>query len=118
MRPIHACLSSLLALPFIAFADPVNINSADAATLDRELKGIGPARAAAIVAYRAAHGPFRSIDELALVEGIGQKVIDDNRDQMRVGTGARPAAMPATKPGAARGARPVAPQKPPTAPAR
>ncbi len=122
MRPIHACLSSLLALPFIAFADPVNINSADAATLDRELKGIGPARAAAIVAYRAAHGPFRSIDELALVEGIGQKVIDDNRDQLRVGAGtkpaAKPAAMPAVKPGAARGARPVAPQKPPTAPAR
>ncbi len=113
MRPIHACLASLLALPFIAFADPVYIITADAATLDRELKGIGPSRAAAIVAYRAAHGPFRSVDELSLVEGIGQKVIDDNREQLRVGAGANPGAKPAAKRGAVPGARPAAPKKPP-----
>lgn len=107
MRLSPVCLMCLAALPLVALAGPVNINTADAATLDRELKGIGPARAAAIVAYRKAHGPFRSIDELMLVEGIGQKVIDDNREQLRVNAGARPAAVPAApkRPSAAAPAR-------------
>jgi competence protein ComEA len=90
MRPFIACLLLCCALPLVALADPVNINTADAATLDRALKGVGPARAEAIVAYRKAHGPFKSIEELALVEGIGRRVIDDNREQLRVGTGAKP----------------------------
>jgi len=84
MRSIIACVLLCWALPITAYADPVNLNTADAATLDRELKGIGPARAAAIVAYRTQHGPFKSVDELALVAGIGQKVIDDNREVLRV----------------------------------
>lgn len=108
MRSIIACLLLCLALPLTAHADPVNINTADAATLDRELKGIGPSRAAAIVAYRTQHGPFKSVDELALVAGIGQKVIDDNREVLRVdrpagkatpaGKKAPAAGKPATKP--------------------
>lgn len=98
MRSIATFLLLLCALPLAAFADPVNINTADAATLDRELKGIGPSRASAIVAYRTAHGPFKSIDELTLVEGIGQKVIDQNREVLRVERGGKPAAAPAKKP--------------------
>lgn len=82
------CLALLS--PPLAWADPVNINSADAATLARELKGIGPTRAEAIVAYRTKNGAFRSIDELALVKGIGQRVIDQNRANLRVDR-ARPA---------------------------
>jgi competence protein ComEA len=83
-------------------AGPVNINTADAATLARELKGIGLKRAQAIVVYRGQYGPFRSADELALVKGIGPKVIEANRADIRVDP--RPAAtangtrMPA-KPG-------------------
>jgi competence protein ComEA len=73
-------------MPLLAFAGPVNINTADANTLARELKGIGPSRAQAIVAYRTEHGPFKSADDLALVKGIPQKVIDDNRDNIRVDT--------------------------------
>lgn len=94
MRSFIACLLLCCATPLVALADPVNINTADAATLDRELKGIGPSRAAAIVAYRTQHGPFKSVDELGLVAGIGQKVIDDNREQLRIGGGAKPAAKP------------------------
>jgi competence protein ComEA len=73
----------LLAVP-IAGAGPVNINTADAATLSRELRGIGAKRAQAIVDYRKAHGPFRSADELALVKGIGPAAINQNRADIRV----------------------------------
>jgi competence protein ComEA len=54
-----------------ALAGPVNLNSADAATLARELDGIGPAKAQAIVEFRQKNGPFRSPDDLlqAITEG-------------------------------------------------
>ncbi len=78
-----ACLSSLFAAPQV-FAEPVNINSADAAALARELIGIGETRARAIVEYRTQNGPFRSIEELALVKGIGPRVIEQNRANLRV----------------------------------
>lgn len=67
-----------------ASADPVNINTADAATLARELVGVGDTRARAIVAHRNENGPFRSIEELTLVKGIGPRVIEQNRAQLRV----------------------------------
>jgi len=73
----------LLSAPLVG-AGPVNINSADAATLSRELKGIGMKRAQAIVEYRKSHGPFRSADELALVKGIGPSAIEKNRADIRV----------------------------------
>ena len=89
-----------------AFAEPVNINTADAATLARELVGIGTTRAAAIVAHRTQNGPFRSVEELTLVKGIGPRVIEQNRSNLSVGP-ARPAARPAARPTA----RPTAPPK-------
>lgn len=53
----------------------VNINEATAAQLET-LPGIGPAKAAAIVSFREANGPFRSVDDLAAVGGIGAKTVD------------------------------------------
>ncbi|MBO4873609.1 MAG: helix-hairpin-helix domain-containing protein [Lachnospiraceae bacterium] len=47
----------------------VNINTADSAELEK-LPGIGPAKAAAIIAYRNAHGPFTEVSELMRVPGI------------------------------------------------
>jgi competence protein ComEA len=76
-------------------AEKVNINSADAATLDRVLLNIGPAKAEAIVAYRKANGAFRSPEQLALVKGVGLKTIEKNRERIVVGGGA-PARKPAT----------------------
>lgn len=67
-----------------AWAGPVNLNSADAATLAKELDGIGPAKAAAIVEYRQKNGPFRAPEDLLKVEGIGQKVLDQNRANIRI----------------------------------
>jgi competence protein ComEA len=53
-------------------AQPVSLSTATVAQLDT-LDGIGPTLAARIVAYREAHGGFRSVDELKQVEGIGDK---------------------------------------------
>lgn len=80
------CLLFLAGLlpAFVVTAAPVDINSADAATLARELKGVGDTKAAAIVEYRRTHGPFKTIDDLALVKGIGQKLVDRNRPDLRL----------------------------------
>lgn len=54
---------------------PVNLNTADAATLET-LPGIGPATAQKIVADRDAHGPFGRTEDLARVSGIGPKKLE------------------------------------------
>ena len=71
----------------MAWAGPVNINTADAKTLAKELDGIGPAKAQAIVEYRQKNGTFRSAEDLLKVEGIGPKVLEQNRDNIRVEKG-------------------------------
>ncbi len=57
----------------------VNINSADAATLAQTLEGVGEQKASAIVAHRKKHGPFKSVDALDQVKGIGEKTLEKNR---------------------------------------
>jgi len=61
----------------------VNINTADAETLAL-IKGIGQAKARAIVSYREENGEFKSIDELADVRGIGPVIIEKNREFLTV----------------------------------
>ncbi len=68
-----------LILPLVAFAGPVNVNTADAETISAELQGVGLAKANAIVDYRKAHGPFKSVDDLTLVKGIGERTVEINR---------------------------------------
>ena len=65
-------------------SEKVDLNGADAATLQRELAGVGEAKAKAIVAYREANGPFASVDELLEVKGIGKAILDRNRDKLEV----------------------------------
>lgn len=96
MRNITSLLLSagLVLCSFTAVAaSPVDINTADASTLAKELNGVGPARAQAIVAYRNEHGPFRSVDDLALVKNIPRKLIDNNRELLKV-DGAKAAPRP------------------------
>lgn len=64
-------------------AAPIDLNSADEGALE-ELPGVGPATAAAIVRYRLEHGPFRSVDELENVAGIGPAKLDQIRDLVGV----------------------------------
>ncbi len=61
----------------------ININSATAAELD-SLSGIGPTKAQAIIDYRNQNGPFRTIDDLLNVPGIGPKTLETIRDQITV----------------------------------
>ncbi|MET0947040.1 MAG: helix-hairpin-helix domain-containing protein [Pseudomonas sp.] len=65
-------------------SDKVDLNLADASTLQRELTGIGEAKAKAIVAYRETNGPFASVDELLEVKGIGKVILDKNREKLEV----------------------------------
>jgi competence protein ComEA len=75
-------LACAMACPLLAFAGPVDINSADAETISTELQGIGMSKAEAIVEYRKVHGPFKSIDDLALVKGVGPRTVEINRSNI------------------------------------
>jgi len=91
-----------------ALAGPVNVNSADAATLARELDGIGPAKAQAIVEYRQQNGPFRNADDLLKVDGIGNRVLEQNRANIRLNGGtAAPAPKAGQKPAQKSASRPA-----------
>jgi competence protein ComEA len=63
---------------------PVPLNTATAAELEA-LPGIGPATAAAIVAWREANGPFVAVDQLIEVRGIGPAKLEAVRDLVVVG---------------------------------
>lgn len=68
----------------MAVQQTVNINTADSATLSSALVGVGPAKAAAIVAYRKAHGPFKAAGDITGVKGIGERTLAENRSRIRV----------------------------------
>ncbi|WP_395683390.1 ComEA family DNA-binding protein [Dokdonella sp.] len=72
-------LLALALLPSTVFAQ-VDINHADAKTLAESLSGVGLVKAEAIVAYRASHGPFRHVEDLGGVAGIGARTIEANRE--------------------------------------
>ena len=62
----------------------VNINTADSETL-QTLPGIGEKRAADIIAYREAHGPFLRPSDLTRVDGIGSGMLEELLDLITVG---------------------------------
>ena len=74
--------SMLLASVFSWMVEPMDINTADAKTLSAQVTGIGPVKAAAIVAFREKHGPFKSVDDLLLIQGIGESTLKKNRDRL------------------------------------
>lgn len=65
----------------------IDLNTATAAELE-SLPAIGPRRAEAIIADRAARGPFRSVDDLDRVHGIGPGTINRIRDYVLASPGA------------------------------
>jgi competence protein ComEA len=58
--------------PSRAAATVVDINRASAEDFEK-LPGIGPKLAQQIVAYRTKHGPFRRVEDLLIIKGIGSK---------------------------------------------
>ena len=80
---VQALVASLI--PAVTWAGPVNVNTADASMLAKELDGIGPAKAQAIVEYRERNGPFHGPEDLLKVDGIGQRVLEMNRGNIQVG---------------------------------
>jgi competence protein ComEA len=77
-------LSLAMLLSMQVYAEPVDINTASATTLAGAITGVGENKAATIVAYREAHGPFISVDDLSSVKGIGEATVDKNRHNLMV----------------------------------
>ena len=83
VRSIFVALT-LLVFTSVAWANPLNINTASVDELAASISGVGPGKAAAIVAYREQHGPFGSVEDLTRVKGIGVKTIEAHRDILAV----------------------------------
>lgn len=82
-KTMRTLVFALLLAPLACLASGININTADAAELER-VKGIGPAKARAIVEYREIHGPFARVADLRKVPGIGEKTLAQIRRKLTV----------------------------------
>ena len=81
----HASQESTRTAAKPAAAATVNLNTATAADLE-ELPGIGAKTAARIVEYRQKNGPFKKVEELMNVRGVGEKNFLKLKPQITVGT--------------------------------
>jgi len=86
MRTLRLLLGAgLFALSLATLAgNSLDINTADSEALVAGLAGVGPQKALAIVRYRQQHGPFARIEDLAQVNGIGAKMVEQNRSKIVV----------------------------------
>lgn len=85
LRNMLAALALCLAIVLPVFAaTPVNVNTADAQTIADSLDGVGMSKANAIVDYRKAHGPFKTVEDLGNVKGVGASTLQRNHDAIRL----------------------------------
>jgi competence protein ComEA len=85
MNKLHKGLLVLLGLMVLPAFAAVNINTATLSELE-VVKGLGPAKAKAIIMYREANGNFKHLDELDNVKGFGKASIDKLKEELSVGT--------------------------------
>lgn len=64
----------------------IDLNKATQSELEA-VKGLGPVKAKAIMAYRDKHGVFKSLDELSNVKGMGKATIEKLKGELAVGSG-------------------------------
>ena len=82
---LMVCFMAVMAAPVVAAGnDTININTASIDELT-QLQKVGPKTAENIVAYRDANGPFKTVDDLKNVKGVGDKILELNKDRMTVG---------------------------------
>lgn len=74
-----------LALACAPLLAEININTASEQEIAEELQNIGLSKASAIIRYREDNGPFKTVDEIAKVRGIGMSTVEKNRHLMTVG---------------------------------
>jgi len=77
-------ISFVILFASVAVAEPVNINTASAIELEKNLTGVGPKKSIAIIEFREANGPFFSAEELVKVKGIGPKTLEKNKENILV----------------------------------
>lgn len=85
LRQLIAGLLMLMFAVQVAFA-ALDINTATADEFD-QLKGVGPVKAKAIVDYRVKNGPFKSVEDIKNVPGIGESTFEAIKRDIRVGAG-------------------------------
>jgi competence protein ComEA len=83
MKKLMVFIAGLIS-PVLLWAGPVNVNTADAEAISRELQGVGLTKAQAIVEYRVKNGDFTAPEELLNVKGIGQSILEKNRSNIMV----------------------------------
>jgi competence protein ComEA len=81
--PVSPPSGPSLSSPSSQKGDKVNINTATAEELDT-LPGVGPSIAQRIIDYRTTHGPFRSIEDIKKVKGIGDATFEELKDKITV----------------------------------
>jgi competence ComEA-like helix-hairpin-helix protein len=103
VAPLALALALLLAGPAALAAKkkpplrPINLNTATSAEL-QQVPGIGPSTADKILKMRKSYGPFKSVDDLRAIKGIGPKRLEKMRRYLTVSTpttAKKPPAAPA-----------------------
>jgi len=87
-KMVFLCIALVMVMVFCApswagTTGKINLNKATAAELS-QLKGIGMKYAERIVEYRDKNGPFKQIEDLLKVQGIGPKTLEKNKDRITV----------------------------------
>lgn len=77
-------IGGLFCLGYALSAAAVNINTAAAADIAKDLKGVGLAKAGAIVLYREQNGAFKTLKDISKVKGIGAITVDKNRTNIQL----------------------------------